>query len=257
MSEDLEDLLRRGLARAAGRHHPPPAEQAAGELLARRASGPGHRPTGSLVTRPRWQLASGGILAGALVAAALAALFTVGPSGPTTSPHGVAASRAPGPANAAVGAPLRAIRPSAPAVSPAAASGVGSAYGSGGAGSAAGGAAAEPAGAGKAPVAANSPTVTLTATDGGRTVSISRGRTIQLELSGDSLDWGEPRSGDPQILEETSNSSHPASGTAAASFLAIAPGRTTITAEGRPRCRHGSPCPQFVRVWAVTIDVSG
>jgi hypothetical protein len=95
-------------------------------------------------------------------------------------------------------------------------------------------------------------TITITPEDNGQTFHINVGDRVVVKM-GDTLDWSvdlDP----PGILVPV-----PGVGTLARGvqgiYEAVQPGTVTLTATGRPYCRSGQVCPQFIQVVQVTIIV--
>lgn len=78
------------------------------------------------------------------------------------------------------------------------------------------------------------------------------GAHVQVELDS-GLRWSGPVSDSAAVeIEDVSTSGNGALG---AEIVANHVGHAVVSASGRPVCRSGQPCPQFVRVWRVDITV--
>jgi len=100
--------------------------------------------------------------------------------------------------------------------------------------------------------------VVVTQADQGRTVTLGVGQTLEVRLSGGgSQQWSAPRSADVNVLEGTGSSADPTRGDAAATFVARTAGSTRVSSQARPICAAGQACPDFVRLWTITVDVTG
>lgn len=92
----------------------------------------------------------------------------------------------------------------------------------------------------------------LTLADTGRTIVLRVGQTVALDL-GRSQVWS-PRSGNPGVVAPVPGRA-PAPGLQGV-YRALAPGVTTITAVGRPRCAPGGACPMYILRFQVTVRVT-
>src|SRR5205823_5944089 len=97
--------------------------------------------------------------------------------------------------------------------------------------------------------------VVLGEQDAGRTVSVTRGDTVRVELGGTAgAPWSEPRASDPAVLSETSHSS--SGGSVSATFRADGQGRSDISADQSPTCATAQPrCMAPTRLWSVTVEI--
>jgi hypothetical protein len=98
-------------------------------------------------------------------------------------------------------------------------------------------------------------TLVLSNTDGGHTFAVATGATIKAVLRGNSVDWSIPATSDKTVLQQTHGSSS-TKGSARATFVALRAGSAQLTSEGRPVCRGTGPCPKYIILWQVTINVS-
>jgi hypothetical protein len=75
-------------------------------------------------------------------------------------------------------------------------------------------------------------TITVTWADHGRSYSVHKGDRLDVELSGalSGFTWTEPNSSNSPVVRRTSGSS------GQAEFVAIGPGKATLTAVGNPKC---------------------
>ncbi len=248
MVDELENRLRRGLSEAASVHQPSLGAEAAADAFLREAWIPsprsgrerlgGARSPGP--ARNRWL--AGLVVAGA--AAAVAALVAVGTS--TTSLSTASRSAESGAAHSTAGAGSGEL-------------GAGSGGLSAGSDGAAGGISAG-AGGGSAPggTSGGSAPVVVTQADQGWTVTMTVGQTLEVHLSGGrSQQWSVPRAADTGVLEGTASSADPTSGGASATFVARTAGSTRVSSQARPICTAGQACPDFVRLWTITVDVTG
>jgi hypothetical protein len=93
--------------------------------------------------------------------------------------------------------------------------------------------------------------LSVTASDGGRTVTVGAGGEVRVELSTGAL-WSPPRSTDSRVLDRVSGSTSP-TGAATATFAAVGRGTTRIEATRRCLPRTGRVCGMFVALWWVTV----
>jgi len=262
MADELEDRLRRGLSAAASAHEPSLRADAAAEAVLRGAQVHARRPGWDrlgAVVRPgpaRNRLLAGLVVTGAV--AAVAALLVVRPSTNLSTAARSARSSA-GAAHSLSGAGS-----GASVSSPAASNGsAGASTGSAGSAGASGGSTAG-SGSGVSGSSGSSassggqtpPPLVVTQTDQGRTVSLRVGQTLEVRLAGGgSQRWSEPRSADATMLEETAASANSTTGDASGTFVARTPGSTRVSSDARPICPAGQACPDFVRLWTITVDV--
>ena len=251
MSNDgLGGELSRALRTAAEGYEP----SIDGAEAATRAMESGERQA---ATEDRGAGASGRIIRGAFgggrsrvpVAAAIGAIAAVGVAlalvvpggGPSPVPGPVAGGLGP---STTTGPVAEEAGPSAAAPSPAPSS----------AGAAASGAAAGPATA--ASSAGPPPAATLGPADNGRTIFVTPGQTLAVDLPASSGSrWSAPQSSDQEVLLTQSSSSDPATGSAAGTFRAVSAGNAVVTAGESARCAPGQACPQVVRLWEITVRV--
>lgn len=107
-------------------------------------------------------------------------------------------------------------------------------------------------------LSAVSPPIVLTGSDTGRTVSLSVGQTLTVDLAGSpGRPWAEPTSTNPAVVVRMSDSLNQGTGAAGAAFRAIAPGRVRLSATQGRTCSSTQPkCPPTTPAWVVTIRVS-
>ena len=98
-------------------------------------------------------------------------------------------------------------------------------------------------------------TVTVTASDNGHTFVVTPGQTVSLILSTGEL-WGEPLSSDTSVLRRTTGEVDTMTGSATASFVAVARGSARVNSTRRCRPVVGRDCPLFIALWSVTVSVS-
>ncbi len=94
----------------------------------------------------------------------------------------------------------------------------------------------------------------LTASSGGRTVTVGVGWTVTVELRGHERQWSALSQYGEQILRQLGAVKRQA-GSVQAAYEAIAPGRTELRALERPVCLPGRICPQFILLWLLRVDV--
>ena len=103
------------------------------------------------------------------------------------------------------------------------------------------------------PAATNAgPRRELTLADTGQTIVLRVGQTVALDL-GRAQDWS-PRSGNAAVLARVPGIA-PTRGLLGV-FRAVAPGVTTVTAVGRPRCAAGALCPMYILRFQATVRVT-
>lgn len=222
---ELEELLRSGLRQHGHQHVPTDPGTAAEELVVRMAAR-GERAGRERL--PRW-----GLVGAALAAAACILGVAIASSGSRPP----ATASAPRHISSHSGASSGFSRAQAAPVILAPESGV--------------------ANAGAATGAPTATPLTVTASEGGRAFTVRRGEAVRVDLSGASLTWSVPRADQGGVLSTVSSGFDAATGQAHALFVATASGRSTVSATARPRCAPGSPCPQFVRYWTISVTVSG
>ncbi|HVA43738.1 MAG TPA: hypothetical protein VNF50_09655 [Acidimicrobiales bacterium] len=218
MADELEDRLRRGLSAAASAHEPALRADAAAEAVLRGAQAHARRPGWDrLGAAVRPGPARNRLLAGLVVTGAVAAVAALLVVRPSTN----------------LSTAARSARTSAGAAHSLSGSGSGASVG------------------GQTP-----PPLVVTQTDRGQTVSLRVGQTLEVRLSGGgSQRWSEPRSAAATMLEETATSANSTTGDASGTFVARTPGSTRVSSDARPICPAGQACPDFVRLWTITVDV--
>lgn len=99
---------------------------------------------------------------------------------------------------------------------------------------------------------------TLTLSDDGTTVQITVGQTINLTLlAPDGMSLWEVQAPDPNVLVPVPNPAATAvRGATLRSFRAVGVGQTSITATSHPICGPGLACPDYLRLYRVTIVVT-
>lgn len=180
---------------------------------------------------------------------------------------GVAACGRVSTANRQSGAPTAAgagTVPSASAAATAAASGVPPGAGSASAGTGS----AAPAITVPGPVTTTGPkpavpppatgSVTLTAADNGRVVSVRAGQTVAVVLAPDFEAWHRPAAAGGALRGVSASGGFPGRQPARAVFVAVAPGTAVLSAESDAACLHAHPrCMIAQQLWHVTVRVSG
>jgi hypothetical protein len=91
-------------------------------------------------------------------------------------------------------------------------------------------------------------------TDGGHTVHVRVGHTLQVTLGGPALRWSGLHQVGPVLLRR-SGPIVQHNGAIAATYRAVKAGHTTLRAGGAPTCNPGRACPQFVLLWQVRVVV--
>ena len=104
--------------------------------------------------------------------------------------------------------------------------------------------------------------VIVTAADNGRTVVLARGKVLVVRLASQGLlTWDRPRLADsaPAALRELSaRGGYPSRAPVVARFLAVRPGRATLSSITDARCLHVAPrCAFDQRLWHVRVIVRG
>ena len=100
---------------------------------------------------------------------------------------------------------------------------------------------------------APSQTIAVTEADSGRSYTLHRGDQLDVELSGpSSYTWTKPTSSDQGALDPMATSS---GSTARASFVAVGPGKATVTATDNPNCYPECLAPS--RLFEVSVSVTG
>lgn len=97
--------------------------------------------------------------------------------------------------------------------------------------------------------------VCVLASDNGRVVRASVGDTVRVYLTSADHTWSALVQGSPRLLRPSS-SQVPAAGGVDVTYLAIAPGQTSLQASERPKCPRGQACPQYVLLWRVEVRIS-
>lgn len=122
------------------------------------------------------------------------------------------------------------------------------------------GAAAQPTSpAGSPPVDLSPAGAHLTNTDGGRTVSMKVGDTVEVALRQETgfTPWQNVQTSDPMVLQPTVDPRAAAVvGMSLHQFKAVAAGRAQIMATASVQCSPGAACPALARDWRVTVIVS-
>lgn len=133
----------------------------------------------------------------------------------------------------------------------------------------AGSATASPAGGATAsglasiPPAASPPVLTgpaaLTAADSGAIVRLRPGQQVTVSLAAQGLfSWHVPAAAGATVRRISAGGGYPGRQPARAAFLAVRPGRTTLTAIDDTACLHAQPACQLAQQeWRVTVIVTG
>ena len=96
-------------------------------------------------------------------------------------------------------------------------------------------------------------TITVTAADSGRSLTLHRGERLAVQLTGPTLyTWTEPASSNMAVLQRKSGSS---GGQASALFVATRTGRAMVTATDNPNCYP--ECLPPSRLFQVSLSVTG
>jgi hypothetical protein len=95
------------------------------------------------------------------------------------------------------------------------------------------------------------PTVVLTESDAGRTITVHAGTRILVRLSDGSV-WTEPATSDGTVVTRLS-SAHESQGGATGDFRAAQAGRADLTATASPHC--APQCKVMSRLWVVHVVV--
>jgi hypothetical protein len=97
--------------------------------------------------------------------------------------------------------------------------------------------------------------VVVTDRDGGATIAVRAGTTVQVRLAatGGPYRWTEPASSDDATLHRTSAATA-TDGSATGSFVAQHSGRAALTASDDPHCTPACGAPS--RLWTVTVVIS-
>jgi hypothetical protein len=98
--------------------------------------------------------------------------------------------------------------------------------------------------------------VCVTSASGGRTVVLSVGSTLHLELDARHKSWSAPALLGTTVLRQASPITR-RSGTIDVAYKALAPGRTQLRATARPICLPAHACPQFIVLWELHVRVTG
>jgi hypothetical protein len=96
--------------------------------------------------------------------------------------------------------------------------------------------------------------VVVTAAANGSTVGVRLGQQVVVTLSSGER-WAEPVSGDDAVLHRLSGSADAATGSATATFSAVAAGTAKVTSSRRCLPKPGQVCAQYVALWSVTVVV--
>jgi hypothetical protein len=89
----------------------------------------------------------------------------------------------------------------------------------------------------------------------GRTVRVRVGQKVEVDLSSAGLRWSGLGVVGPHLLRAR-GAVVQRGGKLSATYTAVAKGRTALQARGDPVCAPGRPCPQFILLWRVRVDVS-
>lgn len=104
------------------------------------------------------------------------------------------------------------------------------------------------------PGSTGAPLIQLTSASSG-SFAVSVGQSVELTLSDSGIDWGSVMVAPTGLLAPDPSPSPPAHGQLAI-WTAVAKGTVTITADGPALCSVGVACPQFVRLFKVTLVIS-
>jgi hypothetical protein len=110
--------------------------------------------------------------------------------------------------------------------------------------------------AGAAPVTPSArPVVVLDNASNGTTVTVAKGEQVVVDLTG-GLRWSEAsvEQGATSVLLKRSGEVS-SNGSSVTTFVAAGSGSATLAATGRPNCRPGAACPQFVALWQANVVV--
>jgi hypothetical protein len=98
---------------------------------------------------------------------------------------------------------------------------------------------------------------TLTVADDGAKLRLRRGQKVVVILASQAQMWQPPRASGFAVRRTSSRGGYPVSQVAFASFVAVQPGRATLTSTTDAGCLHAEPpCEIAQRIWAVTIIVT-
>jgi hypothetical protein len=102
--------------------------------------------------------------------------------------------------------------------------------------------------------AAPTHTVCLTPSSGGKTVTLTVGWTLDVDLHAPNSVWSGLSQVGADLLQRTPAAANE-DGAISASYRAVKPGQTTLRAFERPRCAPTRACPQFILLWQAHIRV--
>jgi hypothetical protein len=97
-------------------------------------------------------------------------------------------------------------------------------------------------------------TIVLTDRNGGQTLTVARGTSITVTLSGRDGVWSEPQSSNGTVLHRVA-ARRDRDGGASGIFVAERDGTADITSTVSPHC--SGICPDLLRLWVVHIVVRG
>jgi hypothetical protein len=97
----------------------------------------------------------------------------------------------------------------------------------------------------------------LNENDSGKTIHVSVGQQVNVELGGSGGSYDQPQSSNSAVVQRTSASGgYPTNQPARASFVAVAKGRADLTSATDYACLHTTPrCEIAQREWIVHVVV--
>lgn len=107
--------------------------------------------------------------------------------------------------------------------------------------------------AGSHPCVPGTHTICITAADRGRTITVSVGATLTVELRAPRRSFSRPTVSGAKVLALIGSSQ--SAGAAEAHYRALAPGRAVLRSVERPVCARGRACPEFLLLWQVSVLV--
>jgi hypothetical protein len=94
----------------------------------------------------------------------------------------------------------------------------------------------------------------LKSNDEGKSFTVTPGTLITATLHRKGMEFTEPGSSAPTVVEQTGGSA--TKGNGHGSFTALTQGTATISATATPRCGKTGGCSELILEWSVTINVS-
>ena len=97
--------------------------------------------------------------------------------------------------------------------------------------------------------------VCLTRSAGNHVTTVQKGETVELTLTGSTLQWSEPEIVGAKILLPI-GAALSRGGASRERFKAVRVGHTAIQATATAKCSPGEMCPQFALVWRAAVVVT-